>query len=89
MKDQFGSDVPNDLVVLDNPGDNQQLVEAALDANCTWYLANDRVILVSFAEYPFSETDPEDAGVHLESADIYQIAHCLKRYNEVDGFYHA
>ena len=90
MKDQFDNDVPNDLVVLsgENPADMTLEMLEAVD-RADWYEV-DGVLLVSAAAVPGLESDPLDSGITLtETTEVLYVGHILKRWNEIDGFYHA
>jgi hypothetical protein len=103
MKDQYGQEVPNDLVVLPfgfEPGDGPirgDMVDPEdIDVMCRadWYEVDDGypIILVSYlAIQGLSETDPLDCGIDLKAPGIKinRIADGLKRYSLEDGFYHA
>jgi hypothetical protein len=102
MKDQYGQEVPGDLVVLPfgaapeddvigfDPVDPED-VEIITAAN--WYEVEGRegLILASYeAIGGLSELDPLDYGIpDLAGAKINRIADPLKRYSWEDGFYHA
>lgn len=86
-KDQYGHSVPKDLVLLpmfsDLAVDDVEVVLAA-----RWYESNG-VLMASAAEIKgLSEDDPLDGGVKPTDPVDY-VDDVLKRWNEVDGFYHA
>lgn len=89
LKDQYGGEVPSDLVVL--PTYSQLLPnEVAAVFRARWYKC-DGVLMASLRAIPgLSEIDPEDCGVCLdENSVIERIAAPLKRGSKEDGFYHA
>lgn len=93
LKDQYGNDVPNDLVVLDDYLVTM-LTKEQLDMvdKADWYeVENSDVILVSASAIDnLSETDPLDVGIDLAKAEsIMLIDRPLHRYSSEDGFYHA
>lgn len=75
------------LVVLPNPNDlDIEDINKILDAD--WYEV-DGVLLANCEAINFlSEAGPEDAGIGI-SGQVVRIDDCLKRCNEIDGFYHA
>ena len=91
MKDQYGDDVPGDLVVLDNSEEHNVYGLEAIDV-ADWYEASTHrgIILVS-AKVTQTETDPSDVGIDLAAPnlEIYLIDRPLHRYSVEDGFYHA
>lgn len=102
MKDQYGQEVPGDLVVLqfgfdpESPvvhGDPLEPEEVAIITAANWYEVEGRegLILASYeAIEGLSELDPLDCGIlDLAGAKINRIADPLKRYSPEDGFYHA
>lgn len=88
MKDQYGNDVPDDLVVIPDidllSGDEIQVVDRA-----DWYEHKGVILVAAKAIDHLSETDPQDAGIDKLPDTIDQIDQCLHRYSDVDGFYHA
>lgn len=89
-KDQYGNPIPDDLVVLsgENPAD---LTDHALRliANADWYEASSVMLVPASQVENFLEAEPVDAGVDLAQVTVSKIADFLKRWNDVDGFYHA
>jgi len=86
MHDQYGDDVPDDLVLLpDFYGDYADVIFGA-----TWYERNS-ILMASASEIgEYSEDDPEDAGIVLdENSVVCRIPECLQRGSPEDGFYHA
>lgn len=91
------------LVVLDVMP--QDLTESQLQKvkHCNWYEVADELTGVRIITVPFrasgevSETNPRDAGFILwgcpaqdaSAITVTRIDDYLKRWNEVDGFYHA
>jgi hypothetical protein len=78
----------NYLVIIPDYNDlSIEEVGKVFDAD--WYEA-DGIILVDAVEVNYlSEDDPIDVGIDLSATEIVAIADCLKRGNEIDGFYHA
>ena len=103
MKDQYGQEVPGDLVVLafgfepgDGPirGDALEPEDVEVISRADWYEieGGPPVVLASYvAIQGLSEYNPLDAGIDLAApgALINRIADPLKRYSLEDGFYHA
>jgi len=88
MKDQYGNDVPNDLVLLPSPSDLSDWGICIIDW-AKWYEA-DGVLMASAKEiYFLSEAEPADADIDLDNAEILYVADSLHRYSLEDGFYHA
>lgn len=86
MKDQYGNAVPNDLVLLPNYTHLDEERKKVFEAD--WYDI-DGIIWVSAKAIDYlSESDVEDSGINI-SGEIMYVDHCLKRGNEIDGFYHA
>jgi len=91
--DQYGDQVPNDLVLLPDYDDlDDEEVKTVLTAN--WYQPEGRhgCLMASARDLgDLSELDPADADVDLTHADtrIDRVDNCLKRGNPQDGFYHA
>lgn len=89
--DQYGNEIPEELVVLDNDisrytdDEIQQIVQAR------WYETEKRhCILIPQSEAPdWIETRPIDAEVDMKVDALYFIDDVLKRWSEEDGFYHA
>jgi hypothetical protein len=82
--------IPNDLVLFP-PIDILSKEEIEKICDQEWYEA-DGILLISSRAIDFlSEASPEKAGIdYLKSArKIQRIPHCLKRFNEKDGFYYA
>lgn len=90
MRDQYGNEVPDDLVVLDLEPSELLSCELKKVGLADWYKV-DGVILVSYrAVDGLTETDPVDAGIELnQSTEILYINQVLHRWNGSDGFYHA
>ena len=101
MEDQYGQEVPEDLVVLHfgfEPGegvihgDPLEPEEVEIISKARWYEVEDvPLVLASYEEIQgLSELDPLDYGINdLATATINRIADPLKRYSLEDGFYHA
>jgi len=103
LKDQYGQDIPDDLVVLPfgiAPGDDAnrvyplkpETVEIYLKAD--WYEVEnyEGLILASAKAVEYeSEDNPLDCGFpdNWQELPISRIADPLKRYSWEDGFYHA
>jgi len=88
MKDQYGNDIPTDLVILPT---HESLVDAEIKVvmSANWYESNG-VLMASYKEiHGLTEVDPLDAGVVLSTDQISYVAHALKRHSKEDGFYHA
>ena len=89
MKDQYDRDVPNDLVILPNINDLDREGFEIVVGN-DWYEINGILMASAKAIEYLSEADPLDAGIDLSKYDIIDyVANALKRWNEIDGFYHA
>jgi hypothetical protein len=89
MTDQYGEQVPDDLVVLDIDPSDLIREEREKIVNARWYEARN-ILLVSLSEIGgLTETDPADAGIELDKDEIFYVDDILKRYNPIDGFYHA
>jgi len=86
--DQFGQPIPDDLVLMP---DREQLrmKEVHMILNVPWYECQEILMVSSFAIDWLSEADPADADINLETSKIFKIDDCLKRWNYLDGFYHA
>lgn len=102
MKDQYGQEVPGDLVALhfgfepgDGPihGDRVEPEDVEVIGRATWYEVEDHpVMLASYLDIQgLSEINPLDCGIDLQAPGlkINRIADPLKRYSLEDGFYHA
>lgn len=102
MKDQYGQEVPADLVVLHfgfEPGetvirgDRLEPEEIEIISATAWYeVEGVPLILASYeAIEGLSELNPLDYGIDLKATGIKinRIADPLKRYSLEDGFYHA
>lgn len=101
MKDQYGGEVPDDLVVLNfgqAPSDEVILFdpvdpeEVGIITAADWYEVEGQegLILASFeAIQGMCEADPLDCGINLAGMKIHRIATPLKRYSWEAGFYHA
>ena len=101
MKDQYGQEIPADLVVLhfgfepgDKPiqGDRLEPEEIEIICKARWYEVRDiPLVLASYEEiHGLSEMNPLDYGIaDTFETDICRIADPLKRYSWEDGFYHA
>jgi hypothetical protein len=102
MKDQYGQEVPADLVVLHfgfEPGesvirgDRLEPEEVDIISKANWYEVEDvPLILASYEAIDgLSELNPLDYGIDLQAPEIKinRIADPLKRYSWEDGFYHA
>ena len=94
MKDQYGNDVPDDLVllphhILDGPDSTQKSRDIDIVLNARWYEI-DGVLLASSKEINgISEDDPSDAGLNItENSQAFCIDGPLKRYSG-EQFYHA
>jgi hypothetical protein len=95
MKDQYGSTIPGDLVVICyEPWLADDEIKAVMDAD--WYEDYfSGLIFVSRSQLPplISESayaDPEDClDDPIEEMDLNLIPDCLKRLDYKDGFYHA
>jgi hypothetical protein len=85
MRDQYGNDVPTDLVVLPT---HLGLQDTKVVMSANWYEANGILMASYKAIYGLSESDPLEPGV-LPTDQILYVAHALKRYSKEDGFYHA
>lgn len=90
--DQYGAEIPSDLVVLDTPSSlslPDEVMSKLLSVN--WYVEAERVgrILVSGKAVDWAtETSPLDAGGPIRYP-LLRVDTPLKRYNTQDGFYHA
>lgn len=97
MKDQYGNDVPGDLVVLELDVNLLSEEELNLVGKVRWYEVegHEGTVLISFAEINgLTETDPIDVDINLldiifQGKTVHRIDDCLKRMNGTDGFYHA
>ena len=79
MIDQYGNEIPNDLVYL--PEYNNVIADFIFSVD--WYsVGGDLCCSAEQIEY-LSEEGPEDIF------QVFKINDCLKRGNAVDGFYHA
>jgi len=94
MTDQYGNEIPNDLVCL--PDINHLSDEdIKLVDNADWYEAKHddvgEVLLVSGSGINWlEESTLEDAtGIPHEWCEIARVDSCLHRFNSQDGFYHA
>ena len=88
IMDQYGEQVPDDLVVLPDPqmlGEDE--IKKVMDA--PWYEAEGILMASAKAIDGLSEFDPKDAGIDLEETEVSAIDDPLKRYSKEDGFYHA
>lgn len=78
------------LIILPHPNDlDIKDIDRILDAD--WYEV-DGVLMADCEAINFlSEAGPEDAGIDIcfRGESVVKIDDCLKRYNEIDGFYHA
>lgn len=103
MKDQFGSDVPDDLVVLEKDWLDVLPVSVvkAID-KLDWYqyrlesgkttpaLASSAAIRQVSSDLIFDTYTLDESGFNVPtSAEIEIIGSVLHRYNELDGWYHA
>ena len=101
MKDQYGQEIPNDLVVLPfgaGPGkdvihfDALEPEEVGIIIKANWYevVGQEGLILASADAIVGWGSDPEDCWLDIEpETKINRIADPLKRYSWEDGFYHA
>ena len=88
MKDQYGNDIPKDLVLVPNINNLRNKDIKTVD-RAAWY-EQDGILLVSASEIGFlSEDDPMEAGVIPEEGKIMYVGSVLHRWSEEDGFYHA
>lgn len=87
MKDQFGNEVPDDLVVIDS---GQYADERAVEIimACDWYECNGYIMASASKLDEALYCQPEDCDLELKEP-IYRIADGLKRWGKYDGFYHA
>jgi hypothetical protein len=101
MKDQYGTEVPSDLVVLPfgaAPGkdvihfDALEPEEVEVISAAAWYeVEGQEGLILASAEFLGGfGSDPEDCGIGITpETKINRIADVLKRYSWEDGFYHA
>ena len=87
MKDQFGNDVPNDLVVVDS-GHFVTKDDIAVILEKNWYECNGFILISSENLDESLYLLPEDCDLEIKEP-IYYIGNILKRWNPIDGFYHA
>lgn len=91
IKDQNDNIVPSDLVIIPNSEAFSWLTddEIKLIDESPWYDVKG-VILVSASKIHYlSEDNPLDAGIDIYKDEIWYVDHCLHRFNEEDGFFHA
>jgi hypothetical protein len=87
MKDQYGEDIPNDLVLMPSI-ESLNEEELKIVDNANWYEQN-KVLMVSAKEINYlSEDDILDADITLTEGKIFYIPFILHRFDE-NGFYHA
>jgi hypothetical protein len=87
MKDQYGEDIPNDLVLMPSI-ESLNEEELKIVDNANWYEQN-KVLMVSAKEINYlSEDDILNADITLKEDKIFYIAFILHRFDE-NGFYHA
>mgnify|MGYP000126621344 CR=1 FL=1 len=88
MKDQYGNDIPDDLVFLSCGPDRFNKDELEIIDNAQWYLVQHawgEDLAVSFAEVRGLIDEPlGDAPVAIKA-----VNRVLHRYNDEDGFYYA
>lgn len=101
IRDQYGAEVPQDLVVIDFGFCPETLInftrepeEVQTIYKADWYeLEEYRGILLASAEQInfICETDPLDCGFpeNWQSLTFSRVADPLKRWSPEDGFYHA
>lgn len=85
---------PNDLVLMP---DDRSLSESErnhlLSAKTRWWLADDKVLLVSALEAAAggvtAEDDPADGGIDVTRMKVDPIPDACKRWSAADGFYQA
>jgi len=87
LKDQYGDDIPNDLVLMP---DMEFLDETDLEMidNADWYEAHGILMVPASAINFLSEDDPVDADINLETDEVWKIDNVLHRWSK-EGFYHA
>jgi hypothetical protein len=88
MKDQYGNEVPDDLVLFPSYIlSSSEEIETVIKAQ--WYEVNGWCLCASFKELcGLSEDSLADAGISkIKTIDF--VDDCLHRYNPEDGFYHA
>jgi len=88
MLDQYGLEVPTDLVLLPNI-DLLSAAEIELVDDADWYEI-DGVLCVSAAQINhLSDDDPADAGVTIgPGSEVFYVQRILHRY-EPGAWYHA
>jgi len=88
MKDQYGNDVPDDLVSLSCGPDRFDVDKLAIIDDARWYevaYAWGQDLAVSYTEVNGLIDEPlEDTPISVQL-----IGRVLHRYNNEDGFYHA
>ena len=100
MKDQYGQEIPDDLVVVDfgfEPGELINFIrepeEVQIISKADWYEVEGYPLILASAEQIqyLCETDPLDCGYpdNWKTIPIGRIANILKRWGPEDGFYHA
>ena len=95
--DQYNNPIPTDLIMLDNSLITDFPDRLDLISYLDWYCPDDKrigYIFVSQSElskdlpdFDFDYMQPVDLG--LEKSEFLKIDNYLKRWNEIDGFYHA
>jgi len=101
MNDQYGQEIPADLVVLPFGFDPESEVlsghprepeDVDIISKANWYEVEGQegLLLASYeAIEGLSELNPLDCGLTLAGAQLNRVADPLKRYSLEDGFYHA
>ena len=95
LKDQYGYDVPGDLVLIHwdyvtygGPGMIDVIDQA------TWYEADGHLLvslqeLETYAPLECDYYEPVDVGIDIWTAKIFLVAYALHRWDTASGFYHA
>lgn len=95
MIDQYGDKVPEDLVFLDNEFARIGNLEKIMELD--WYESQIRTQGIIFVSYKALQSciDGSFEGYSLEELgcgkleSVFYIAYALRRYGEIDNFYHV
>lgn len=89
MIDQYGNAIPDDLIALSCGTDRFEADDLKIITDARWYEvthSHGQDLAVSFLEI---QGLIEDSPLGDTPIDIAYVDDCLKRWNDIDGFYHA
>ena len=91
--DQYGQVIPADLVLIPD-GKGIKASEAKVVEALDWWVCQEMILV---PDNGMGGEDPRDAGIPLDKdgnidlpeGSVMKVDDVLKRWNKVDGFYHA